>query len=467
MDRQTFIWGRSSNRSRKTGRWVERLWIIALLLAALLLFGINLGSPPLLDWGEKAVAIAAREISQTPVEDWQWLPPQFASQFHLEEPPLVYWLIATAYKIGGYNEWTTRLPGALLSALSVPLLYGIGREIFPSRRSAIFSSLIYLTFLPAICVGRLASADGVTLCFVMLVMWSVLRSRRDLRWSLGVGMGLGLISLSKGIPFGLLLLGVALVFLAWDTPRLLTSVYWWGGLLLGSAPGLAWYGTWLLFEPDSFISTGFANPSPSRLWTPQKTQNRLFWYYLTQILKFSVPWLLFWPYGLRLAWENRNWGWAKLLLVWGGIYVLAILVMVNKLPLYILPVYPALALAGGAYLADVWNWPSRQSYPRLWSVGSIALALAAIAGSIFFAIQLHTDRSLSVIFASVALTLIVTAVLVARRDLQFIVILFWGMYISLLLFMTSPYWIWEFKAAYPVKEIATIIPFGTSFPSVL
>lgn len=461
MDRQTFTWGRSGNRSRKTERWVDRLWILGLLSAALLLFTINLGSPPLLDWSEGAVALAAREISRAPVEVWQWLHPKLTGKPYLEEPPLLYLLIAGAYKIAGFNEWTTRLPGAILSALSVPLLYGIGREIFPSRQSAIFSSLIYLTFLPVVCLGRLASVDGVTLCFAMFMMWSVLRSRRDLRWSVGVGIGLGLIGLSKGILFALVLLGVALVFLAWDTPRLLTSLYWWSGFFLGSVPGLVWYAVWLIVDPQMFFSLGFMNSSPSHLDTPHKQLSSPFLYYLIQILKFSVPWLLFCPYGLHRAWENRNWGWAKLVLVWTSAYVLAILVMVNQLPWFVLPIYPALALACGACLADIWHGPSRQSYPRLWKIGAIGLTVGAIAACIVFAILPGVDRSLSVIFGSVALTMALVALLIARRDLQFILILFWGMFISLLLFMTSSYWIWELEGAYPVQEVAAILQHGT------
>jgi 4-amino-4-deoxy-L-arabinose transferase-like glycosyltransferase len=461
MDHQTFTWGRSDKRSRKTERWVERLWILGLLLAALLLFGINLGNPPLLEGSEGAVALSAREISRTPIEAWHWLHLKLTSQLDLEAPFLLHVLIAGAYKIGGLNEWTTRLPGAILCAVSVPMLYGIGREIFPSRQSALFSSLIYLTFLPVVSWGRLASVDGAALCFVMLMMWSVLRSRRDLRWSLAVGTGLGLIALSKGIFLGLVVFGVALVFLAWDTPRLLTSVYWWTGLLLGSVPGVGGYALWLLQNPHPLIAQELVNSSLSRLWTPATPPRDLVWYYLAQILKFSVPWLLFWPSGLRLAWENRNWGWAKLVLVWTGGYALAILVLVNQLPWYVLPIYPALALAGGAYLGEVWVWPSRQSYPRFWSLGLIVLALSAIAGTLVFAILPIPDRSLSVIFASVALTMMIAAALVARHDLQFIPILFWGIYVSLLLFMTSPYWIWELENPYPVKEIAAILQRGT------
>lgn len=459
MERQTFTWGYASNRIRRTERWVERFWVLGLLLAALLLFGINLGSLPLQDWGEGMVAVVAREITKAPTQSFEWLYPKFAAQPFLEEPPLLYSLIASAYKLGGINEWMTRLPGAILSALSVPLLYGIGREIFPSRQGAIFSSLIYLTFLPFVCQARLAMVDGTALCCVILMMWCVLRSRRDLRWSLGIGLGLSLICASKGILLGVLLLTITFVFLSWDTPRLLTSVYWWLGLLLGIAPVVAWYACGVWQYGQTFITTGIINQSQQGLW-PKPDQSSL-WYYLREILKFATPWLLFFPYGLRQAWENRNWGWGKLVLVWTGVCLGAILARYTKLPWYILPIYPALALAGGAQLAQIWNLPSYKTYPRIWRIGLIFFAVVAIALALYFGIFTPTHRPAAIIFASVAMTLTMAAFLVARRDLQFILILFWGSYISLLLFITSPYWIWQLNEVYPVKAIAALLQRST------
>jgi 4-amino-4-deoxy-L-arabinose transferase-like glycosyltransferase len=301
--------------------------------------------------------------------------------------------------------------------------------------------LIYLTLLPVVHYGRLAVVDGTALSFVMLVMWCLVRSRRDFRWALGIGMGLGLICLTKGVLLGLLIAAIALLYLAWDAPRLLTSVYWWLGLLLGSVPGVAWYVAGVVQYGQTFITTGIINQSLQHLWMPVDNRTSPPWYYLVEILKFSAPWLLVFPYGLRLAWENRNWGWAKLVLVWAGAYLLAISTMVTKMPEYVLPVYPALALAGGAQLAELWNWPRYKAYPRFWSVGLILLALGAIAGSVYFGIMGAAGHSLSVIFVAVGITMTVAAVLIARRDLQFILILFWGSYVSLLLLMTSPHWL--------------------------
>ncbi len=473
MDRQTFAWDRAGNKIRRGDCWIERLWVLGLFLAALLLLGINLGSLPLSSWGEQTVALVARELERASVGSWSWFYPTLTNKLYLEEPPLLYWLIAGAYKMGGVSEWTTRLPGAILSALCIPLVYGIGREIFPSRQTALFSSLICLTLLPMAYYGRLATVDGTALCCVTFMMWSVLRSRRDLRWALGVGMGLGLIALTKGILLGVLLGAIALLFLVWDTPRLLTSVYWWSGLLLGIAPVGVWYAMGVLRYGQMFITTGINHQILRNLWLLEAQSSSPWYYYLVEILKF-FPWLLFFPYSLRLAWRNRNWGWAKLVLVWTGVCVLTLAVMINQLPWYTLPVYPALALAGGAQLNEVWNWPTNKSYPRIWSYILSLLALGAVAATIYFGFIASTQRSLSVIFASLALTMAMTAILIARRDLQFILLLFWGMYVSLLIFMTSPYWMFPLENGYPVKPFAAFIerdmldtePIHTSFPDL-
>ena len=133
MDRQIFTWGLSKNKIRWDENWAEGLWVLGLLLAAILLFGVNLGTVPLQPGQESTVAQVAQEIWQAPDGALKWLYPTLAGEPYLNQPPLLHLLIAAAYSIGGVNEWTTRLPGMLLMAVSVPLLYGIGREIFPSR----------------------------------------------------------------------------------------------------------------------------------------------------------------------------------------------------------------------------------------------------------------------------------------------------------------------------------------------
>ena len=247
---------------------------------------------PLRDWDEGIVAQVAREIGRSPLESLRWLYPTLFGEPYLNKPPLMHILIALSYHLGGVSEWTTRLPGALLSAISVPLLYGVGREVFLGRTAAVLSTLVYLTSLAVVRNGRLAMLDGAVLCFSLGMLLCLLRSRRDVRWSLGVGVAFGLICLTKGI-LGLLLGAIALGFLAWDTPRLLSTGYFWGGWLVGAIPAVGWYLAQWLHYGALFWNNNLVDQSFSRVWSAVESNAGPPWYYLLELLKYGWPWLIF------------------------------------------------------------------------------------------------------------------------------------------------------------------------------
>jgi 4-amino-4-deoxy-L-arabinose transferase-like glycosyltransferase len=459
MKHQTFAWGRLKKQLRAKTGWIESLYVIGLLLSALIIYAIGLGSVPLQDGAEGIVAQVAKEIWLSPQKLENWLFPTLWGTNLINRLPLIHNLIALSYKLGGVNEWTTRLPGAILTACSVPLLYNIGREIFLVRTPALYSALIYLTWLPVLRQGRLAVLDGPSLFFEILIILSVLRSRRDLRWSLGIGLGLSALCSIDGL-LGLITAAIALLFLAWDTPRLLSSVYMWFGICIGTTPAIAWYvANWLNYEQVSGQAVWgiitqqfwqqFQPASLSKIFQSSRS--------LSQIFLYSWPWLLFALHGVKLAFDNRNWSWAKFVLVWCAGYSLAILPLLTKLPEYILPIYPILALAGGAKLSQVLNSPSYKPYPRFWSFFlALSSALVTFACLYFGATQAIGVFSL-IILGAIALSLGMAAVLIERRDRQFIAILFWGMYVSLMLWFCSTNWIGQLDRAFPVKPVAAII----------
>lgn len=446
-------------------RWVSGLgwrWALGLWLAALVLFGVKLGAVPLRDWDEGIVAQVAREIWRTPFASATWLHPiDITGTPYFNKPPLMHWLVALSYTIGGVSEWTTRLPGAFLTAGSVPLLYGVGREIFRQQRPAILTALVYLTWLPVVRLGRLAMLDGAVLCFFLLLLLCLLRSRRNLRWGLGVGVSLGLICLTKGV-LGLLLGAIALGFLAWDTPRLLTSGYLWSGIVIGSAPVLAWYVAQWQYYGQAFLTAHFLAQSFDRVWQNVDRNQGEPWFYLLDIVKYSGSWLLFLPPAMRFTWASRSLSWARLLLLWGGGYGVAISLMSTKLPWYGLPLYPALALMVGSYLASIWSWTLTDrcltcsiSQTRIWCGLLLLLAIAAGGGTAYFALKSQAD--LILVAAALALTLMTAGILVGRRDGQFVPILLWGTYITLLLLMMSEHWLWELAETYPAKPVGIMI----------
>lgn len=456
MQEGSFIWGHLERQHRTVDRWIDRLWVVVLLIAALLLFSVNLGGLPLQDWDEGVLAQIAREIVRESGDSLRWLYPTLNGQAYHDKPPLIHILIAWVYSIGGINEWTTRLPGAILTALSVPLLYCLGREIFRQRWAAIYSALIYLTMLPVVRYGRLAMSDGVVVSFLLVMMLCVLRSRRDLRYCLGIGLSLGLICLTQGLS-GLLLGAVVLVFLCWDTPRLLNSYYLWIAIAIGLLPVAGWYGAQLLKYGYDFAHNNLIIPSLKQIGAVSSKNTQPPWFYIIELLKWTWPWLIFLPQTAKLLWENRNLSWARLILVWSLVYLLLMSLMSAKVAWYILPIYPSLALAFGAQLAEIENLPLLSSYPRAWVAGLSILAVVASAGSIHFSWGITAKTDLQLIFAAVALTMIMGAILAERGDGQFLKILFWGSYISLLLLMKSNYWVWELWQTYPVKPVAAMI----------
>ncbi|WP_017314285.1 ArnT family glycosyltransferase [Mastigocladopsis repens] len=456
MQEGSFIWGRLEKQYRTVEKWIDRVWVIVLLLAAVLLFTINLGELPLRDWDEGTVAQVAREIWRAPAGSMRWLYPTLGGEPYYNKPPLIHLLIAWAYSFWGVHEWTTRLPGAMLTAISVPLLYYIGREIFHQRWAAIYSALVYLTMLPVVRHGRLAMLDGAAVSFFMVMILCLLRSRRNLRYCLGVGICFGLICLTKGI-LGLLLGAIALVFLFWDTPRLFMSWYMWTGILIGIVPVAFWYGAQWVHYGYIFTKIGMMDQSLSRVWNSVESNSGPVWYYLLEILKYTWPWLIFLPSSLRFTWENRNLSWAKLVLVWCGVYLISISLMGTKLPWYVFPIYPGIALACGAKLAEIEKMPLVSSYPRSLVVSLAFLSVVATAGSVYFSLGSTPKSDLQLIFAAVAMTMALAAVLAERGDGQFLKVLFWGTYVSLLLLMKSHYWVWELGEAYPVKPVAQMI----------
>ena len=445
-------------------QWSTPLLVIGLLLSALVVLTWNLGTVPLRDWDEGTIAQVAREIFQAEPGTLRWLYPTLYDQPYLNKPTLMHSLMALLYRVGGVNEWTSRLPGAILTAGSVPLLFAVGREVFVGRTPAVMGALVYLTMLPIARHGRLAMLDGAVLCFFVLLIWCALRSRRDPRWGFGIGIALGLLMLTKGmivVPLAAIVLG----FWVWDSPRLLSSAYLWTGLVLGCLPAVGWDSAQWFHYGSAFLNTHVLDQSLSRLWVSVDQNTGPPWYYGLELLKYAWPWAMVVPIAFRTAWRSRTLSWAKLVLVWSGGYLAVISVMTTKLPWYILPLYPALALAIAVPLSQLWQQSTLLSdgerppdaVPRWWVGGFILMAIVGWVGSFYVGHSEPGDSGLQLVLAAFGLTMTVVSILSIQGDRQFISVLIWGTYVSLCLLMATPHWLWELNEDYPVKPVASLV----------
>ncbi|WP_373528759.1 ArnT family glycosyltransferase [Nostoc sp.] len=427
----------------------EKEWLFILLVISLVLWLIFLGNSPLRDWDEGTYALVAREIYRT----GNWLYPTIQGEPFLLKPPLMQWLIAWCYHLGGVQELTTRLPAAVLTALGVPLLYLVARLAFNQSLPALFAALVYLTMLPVVRHGRLAMLDGMTISFFLLLLFCLLKARQNRRYSLGVGFCLGLIILTKGLIV-LLLGAIACLFLVADRQlNLLKSPYLWVGILLGNAPAIAWYIAQWQHYGNSFLEVHFQAQAFDRLVQPVEGNSGPVWYYLFELLKYGFPWLLFLPGGLYLAWKKRHQTWSSLVLVGIIIYLGTISFMRTKLPWYVMPLYPFLALAIGAKLSEIWQYGHFRV--RSWTIFMAIISIAGLGGCVYFFIK----KQLILIVMSIvlAISMSIAAWLIRQRDRNFIPVLFTGMYLVLTLLMSSQSWIWELKEAFPVKPVADLI----------
>ena len=463
--------------SHSTSQSGDRRLILFLLLAALLLFCIDLNGLPLRDWDEGTVAQVAREMSQGQTLQ-AWLHPQLWGEPYLNKPPLMHGLIALVYRLWGVHAWTTRLPGAILTASSVPLLFMLGREIFPTRLPALMGTLVYLTLLPVVRHGRLAMLDGAVVCFFIATLWMLVRATssraKPMRhshphWYLGIGIGFTLMCLTKGI-LGILLLAIALTFLAWNAPKQFSFSQLWGGLLLGAIPIVSWYLLQWQYYGQQFIDTAVVTQSFERIWSSVERHEGPPWFYLLELLKYSWPWLMFWPIGFWLTWRSRHHSWAKLLIVWTVGYSLAISLMSTKLPWYIFPLYPAVALTCGVALDAAWNmhryWNGRslslKRLPKTWGIFFILFSIVGAVG-IGYASPWGKEPSiaLALTFLAVTLTSGLAALFLMRQQLRFVPALFMGFYIALMCLMVSDHWLWELGEDFPVLPVSVLVQQST------
>ena len=448
-----------SDRGWLTAVNKDRLYVLGLLIAAIALYLSGIDNVPLRDWDEGIVAGVARNIWRSFPHSDTWLYPTVNyGDPYWNKPPLIHWSIAFSYSIFGISEWSTRLFPALLSAVTVPLLYKIGREIKRDRLYAIFSALIYLTLLPIARHGKVAMLDGAVNCWFCLAVWCLLRGRKDRRWLLGTGIGIGAICLTKGIMMGVLLGAIIIIFLLWDSPKLILDPYFITSLILGLAPAIAWYLLQYLRYGREFIGISLGKQTFNRIWQPVSNVSSPPWYYLLEISKYSLPWLIFLPYGIQLACKDSYFTGNKLALTWSGVYLIAISLMVTKLPWYVMPIYPGLSLLIGGGLATAWQ---KKQCLFSWKISlSILTAICSVVG-IYLSISGQLELDLIIILGIVAASLAIASILLWLNCDRAIPALIAGFYLGLLLLFNSNHWLWELNEGFPTREIAAEIEHHT------
>ncbi|VAX20363.1 hypothetical protein MNBD_NITROSPINAE01-1918 [hydrothermal vent metagenome] len=291
------------------------------------------------------------EIAKQMVVTGDYLVPKLNGEKIFTKPPLFYWMIAASYNVTGkINEWAGRLPSAFFGALTILLLFLLGRALYDPL-TGIISAFTLLTAHLFTYYARLAEMDilltffvTLAICFATLILYG--------KWTGKIAPFL----LWGAMALGFLVKGpYALIFplVAFFTFLLLKRDGWlmhiktvfnpWA--ILTFAVIVAPWFLYVIFYDDAWIV--FNEEVIGRISSHRGHSERGLFFYFESLSNF-LPWALLLPFAIFFA--MRDIGKNAMALSWlvGGFLVASLVTAKNHH--YILPLYPAMALLVGQYI---------------------------------------------------------------------------------------------------------------------
>ncbi len=330
----------------------------------------------------------AAQNAQVLLREGSWgLPRLFDRRLELQKPPLYYWLVAAlAYlREVPVDGWAVRLPAAVAALATVALVYFLGwylgRPGLGFLAALILATGVHFTWLAR--VGRIDMP--LTLTVTLAVVTFYLGQRPDeasgWRWPwflvfyLAVAAGI----LFKG-PIAAVLTAVTVA--AWSClekrARPFLATLWWGVplVVLLAAPWFFWaneqthHRLWEVFFWHHNVERGLGGEGglTAHPW----------WFYGPRLLIDLLPWSLFWPWALWLAYQKK---WMhhdpilRLGLVWFVSHLLFLSLMRFKRADYLLPAYPGAALFLACTITRFLQDPSSSCQGKRWLTGLATLAV--------------------------------------------------------------------------------------------
>lgn len=336
----------------------RRNLLLLLLIIALIWFS-NLQYRKLVRPDEGRYAEIPREM----VASGDWLTPRLNGIKYFEKPALQYWTTAAAYELFGQHQWTARLWSGLTGFLGILFAYFAAGRLF-GREAALYSALVLASSLLYALIGHINTLDmgvsffmGSGLMAFLLAQRPSVTPRENRFWMYATWASMALAVLSKGL-IGVVLPGAVLVLYTliqrdWALWKRLHLV---GGTILFLLISAPWFIAVSLANPE-FFHFFFIHEHFERFLT--KSANRYQpWYAFIPILLLGIlPWLAAFFAVLVKGWrregEGRDFQPKRFLWLWSVFIFVFFSMSDSKLPSYILPIFPALALLIGEYLTRI------------------------------------------------------------------------------------------------------------------
>ena len=320
----------------------------------------DLGGGALRDWDEATYAAVAREG----YESGSWTSLRLDGRLYAEKAPLVFWCMEACYSLLGVSETTARLPSALFGIAGVILAYRIARRL-AARPAAQLAALVLVTAPEWLSYSRQAMLDVPLATCLEAALLGALEGR----WPL-IGIGLGAAAMVKG-PAALVVLPVLGVWALTGTERRRQAVK---GFLLAVALAAPWHVAQVVLHGDAFVGWYFGFNVVGRLSAAVEGHQGPWWFYLDYMFGWTSPW--HWLGAVALAVTTtrviraRSDPGRALVLAWFWTVLIAFTAAPTKLPWYVVPAYPALAVVTACWLAEA-------AHARRWLRATVAVLAVA------------------------------------------------------------------------------------------
>lgn len=318
------------------------------------------------------------QIARNMLASGDWVTARLDGVAYLEKSPLIYWLMATSYRLFGVHDWAARLPLALIVVLLCWITYRFGRWA-AGTPTGVYSGIILATSVGLYLFTRILIPDAALTLTITLTLWAALQllensSPHPRLWAALMGTSLGCGLLLKGLIAALFPFLITLAYLAVSRQlfnrdackRLRLPL----ALLVALLIALPWHILATLDNPPFFAFSMHSGPGE---------YHGFFWFYFfnEHLLRFlnlryprdynTVPRLLFWSlnlvwlfpwsayipglFKLRFGLHSRADRMRLLALCWIAVIMLFFTFSTTQ-EYYSMPIYPALALLIAAAIAE-------------------------------------------------------------------------------------------------------------------
>ena len=326
------------------------------------------------------------EIAREMAQSGDFVTPRLNDLKYFEKPPLQYWLGAIAFDAFGVNEWTARLPSAIAGFLAV-LAVGFTAARLASPDAGAFAALVLGGTVWHAGIAHFLSVDAVlsacmalALCAFLLAQRPALTPAAQRNWMLAAYAAAALATLTKGL-IAVAIPGAALVLYTLVTRD--TGPWRRLHLAAGTAVYLAVAAPWFVLVSRAnaeFARFFFIHEHVERFLTENHNRTGEWWYFVPWFVLGLMPWILVWAVTFPRSWReaaryDNGFSWARFCIVWSAFIFVFFSMSGSKLPSYILPMFPALALVLGVEITRL------SSRTLMWIASPLAVGgLAAMVG---------------------------------------------------------------------------------------